>query len=152
MKKLCALLLAIVISVCFSTVSFAAEARTKDNSVVQDTQRLPHKELSPQKLEEFTTRAAGPTDGKFVANCYLNRATSDSYWNPDYTTRWAIDQISVTFRAYSWGKLVCDETDTQYNASHAAAGRSGGASDESIGQHYFEEAGYESWRVETYYE
>lgn len=103
------------------------------------------------RKENILSKANGPTDGSWVANIEVNRATSDSYWNKDHSIRWPIDVISAYYRAYNGNSLAYSKTDVQENASHAAAGYEHVWATEIIGQHYFEESGYQSWQVETYY-
>lgn len=151
MKKFSVILLVIAMSICFAAEAFAAEVNTNAVSIVYDHQILPYKEFCPQKLGQSMTRAEGPTDGSWVATIEVNRAVSDSYWDQAHSTRWPIDLISAYYRAYRGDELYYSAIDTQENASHAAAGYDHVAADEIIGQHNFEEEGYQSWQVETYY-
>lgn len=151
MRKFLAFVLVVAMSSYFATGALAADGDVADVSpTVFDYRKLPHKDFSPQQLNPLA-RADGPTDGEWVANIEYNRATSDSYWNKDHSIRWPIDVISAYYRAYNGNSLEYSDTDIQENASHAAAGYEYVWADEIIGQHYFEQAGYQSWQVETYY-
>ena len=152
MKRISVLIAILMLFV--MVVPTMAASESEDNSstqVVQDYRKMPHKEFSPKPTGFAAARASGPEEGDWVANIEANRATSDSYWDQEHSRRWPIDTIEAYYRAYRGNSLVYSDIDTQNNASHAAAGYDHVMADEIIGQHYFEEEGYQSWEVETYY-
>lgn len=147
MKRLAFLMLAIVMLLNCAVVSYAAETKT-----VYDYRKLPHKEFAPLELNQYA-RSESSTYGWWVCDIDYQYAASDSYTDSTKTTRWPIDVISAYFRAYSDNELKYSRSDTQNYASHASAGYEHVLFvSECIGQHYFEEEGYQSWNVETYYE
>lgn len=151
MRKYCALFLALLMIANIS-INISAEGYTTNTVVstnVDETQ--PQIEFCPQIIDNSQVRANNPTSPRWVADTKLTHATSDSYFDNTYEKRWPIDIITVRFRAYYNNNLVCTMKDEQFGASHAAAGPGSGLlATERIGQHTFEEAGYERWEIETY--
>ena len=147
MKKLLLCVLAIALLVSCSIVAFASE-----NATVYDFYKLPHKEFTPCRLSQHASEVES-TNGWWVASVDYRHAASDSYTDSTKATRWPIDEIYAYFRAYSGNELTYSRSDTQFNASHAAAGYEHVImASECIGQHSFKEKGYQSWDVETYYD
>lgn len=147
MKKLIIIVLTFALLINCAIVSYAAET-----SIVYDFRKLPHKEFSPRTLIQ-NARAETATYGWWVCDVDYQYASSDSFTDSSKTVRWPIDVIFARFRAYTGNELTHDRSDTQNNASHASAGYDHVTfATECIGQHHFEEYGYESWTVETYYE
>ncbi|MBU5346333.1 hypothetical protein [Paenibacillus lautus] len=163
MKKIISVIcIAAVMSI--STSAWASGSNVTEivqPTVVEDFEKIPHKEFQPQMLldQSISAITAAP---HYVANStceegwFVDVATakSTSYTSSEKKTQMQIDRIVAKGTFYKDGAFNDSQTDDQKKSSYAGVVSSmqlGPTADgETYGSHTFEHAGYQTWNTTTY--
>lgn len=165
MKKIISVIcIAAVMSI--STSAWASGSNVTEivqPTVVEDFEKIPHKEFQPQMLlDEGISAKTAATNPYYVAlsTCeegwFVDVATakSISYTSSEKNTQMQIDRIVAKGTFYKNGAFNDSQTDDQKKSSYAGVVSNmqlGPLADgETYGTHTFEHAGFQTWNTTTY--